>query len=81
MPSPTPNLDLSAYLLSPNERRQRHELLGAMNTLQSAITELQKRVTAEEPKIDSRNILLESDRALGTLKNYLERQFKPFQTF
>ena len=68
--------EISEFVLSPNERKQRHDVIGALTTLQAAVKELQHRADCDQPDLLCREILLHSNKAIGTLQNFVRGQFK-----
>jgi hypothetical protein len=68
--------ELSEFVLSPTERRQRHDVMGALSTLQAAVKELQNRAEIDQPNLRCREILQNSNKAIGTLQSFLNSKFK-----
>lgn len=68
--------ELSEFVLSPTERKQRHDVNGALSALQAAVKELQLRSEGDQPNLRCREILAHSNKALGTLQNFVKGQFK-----
>lgn len=67
--------DVSEFLLSPTERKQRQDLMSALSTLQAAVKELQGRVDQTQPNLRSREIISNSNKAITVLKTYVDRQY------
>ena len=71
-----PNSSVSEFVLSPTVRKQRHDVLTALITLQAAVTELQSQNESHQPTLRCREILQQSGKAIGTLKSFVDRQFE-----
>ena len=67
---------VSEFVLSPIERKQRHDIMGAISALQTAVQELKSHAERDQPNLRSREILIHSTRAIGTLESYVKKQFK-----
>lgn len=67
---------VSEFVLSPIERKQRHDIMGALSALQAAVHELKTHAEREQPNLRCREILIHSNRAIGTLETYVKKQFK-----
>ena len=68
--------EVSEFLLSPVERKQRQDLISALSTLQAAVKELHARSDNNQPNLRCREIMLNSDRAIGVLKSFVDRKFE-----
>jgi hypothetical protein len=70
------NPSVSEFVLSPIERKQRHDIMGALSALQAAVLELKTQTERNQPNLRSREILIHSNRAIGTLETYVKKQFQ-----
>jgi hypothetical protein len=66
---------ISDFSLTPQERRQRSEIIDAMHTLQSAVQLLCQRQGNELPDLKSRTVVAASQQSLMKLKNFVEQSF------
>jgi hypothetical protein len=63
---------IQEFCLSPHERKRRQELFGAVQVLQTAISELQRRVGYEEPNVRTRDLVSNSSKALLKIKQLMD---------
>lgn len=66
---------INDFSLTPQERRQRSEIMDAMHTLQSAVQLLCQRQASELPDLKSRTVVAASQQSLTKLKNFVEQSF------
>jgi hypothetical protein len=66
--------NVNEYLLSPVERKQRQDLMTAITTLEAAVKELHIRSEDNQPNLRSRELIHNSDKAIGVLKSFMERR-------
>ena len=66
---------INDFSLTPQERRQRSEIMDAMHTLQSAVQLLCQRQGSELPDLKSRTVVAASQQSLTKLKNFVEQSF------
>jgi 2-polyprenyl-6-methoxyphenol hydroxylase-like FAD-dependent oxidoreductase len=71
------NSGIHEFSLSPYERKRRQELAGAVHVIQNAIQELQSRLENDEPNLRARELVLNSSKALSTIKQMMDAQNKP----
>jgi hypothetical protein len=64
------------FSLSPVERKRRQDLAGAVHVLQNAIYELQLRIENDEPNLRTRDLVLNSSKALSTIKSLMDSHQK-----
>lgn len=69
--------DVSDFLLSPMQRKQRQDLQSAIATLQDAIKELQARADSNQLSLRCRDVISNSNRAISVIKTYVSQQFDP----
>jgi hypothetical protein len=67
---------LNEYRLSPAERKQKQDLIQALQTLDSVVKELNTRVESQQPSLKSRELLQNSNRAVSVLRQFIDRKFE-----
>lgn len=72
-----PETSVSEYSLTPQARRQRTELLDAMQNLQSAVHLLCQRPSTELADLKTRTVVAASQQSLAKLKSFVEQSFSP----
>lgn len=70
-----PETPVNEFSLSPQERRQRTELLDAMQNLQSAVHLLCQRPSNEVADLKTRTVVAASQQSLAKLKSFVEQSF------
>ena len=67
----------SNFSLSPQERRQRQEIMEAMQTVQSALDLLSKRHDDLSADLKSHKIMISSQQCMAKLHSYVEQTLNP----
>lgn len=70
-----PELSVNDFSLTPQERRQRLEILDAMHNLQSAVHLLCQRQGTELVDMKTRTVVAASQQSLAKLQNFVEQSF------
>lgn len=70
-----PETSVNEFSLTPQARRQRSELLDAMQNLQSAVHLLCQRPSTELADLKTRTVVAASQQSLAKLKSFVEQSF------
>lgn len=75
-----PESSINDFAMTPQARRQRTEILDAMQNLQSAVHILCQRPSTELSDLKTRTVVAASQQSLAKLKTFVDQTFAPTST-
>lgn len=66
---------LNEYRLSPVERKQKQDVVHALQTLEAAVKEFHARADSNNPTLRSRELMQNSNKAISVIRSFVDKKF------